>query len=61
MMLMASPLPKDVKGRAEKKCAKASNIEVLDPGTVWKAEGRTLVLVKDKVTGLTLWLEVPEN
>jgi len=56
---MAIPLTEELKRRAEKRCADYKHLELYDPSTVLTAEGRTLVLVKDKPTGLPVWLELP--
>ena len=55
---MPTPLPDDIKKRAEKKCRDYSNIEVVDPGTMIRADGKMLVLVLDKITHSPLWLEI---
>jgi len=55
---VATPLPDDLKKRAQEKCRNYLNIEVLDPGTVIEADGKVLVLVRDKITGNPLWLEI---
>lgn len=58
---MSNPLPEDIKKRAERKCREFyAYLEVLDPGTVIEAEGRVLVLVRDRATHLPLWLEIQE-
>jgi hypothetical protein len=56
---MPTKLPEDVKQRAKAKCACCPNLEVEDPGSMFIAEDeRLLVMVRDKVTGLQLWVEV---
>jgi hypothetical protein len=57
---MAYPLSADIKQRAEKLCAGYENLELPDPGTLFEADGRIFVAVKERKTGLVLWLEVPK-
>lgn len=55
---MAHPLPPEIKKRAEEMCAKDENLEVLDPGTIYEIEGKILVAVQDRQTGILLWLDL---
>jgi len=56
---MASPIPEDIKKRAEELYGKDTHLELVDPGTVcYLPNGRKLVTYKDKITGMSIWLEV---
>ena len=56
---MADPLPEDIKKRAEQLYGAYKHLEVQDPGTIYPTpDGKTLVMFRDKITGLGLWLEV---
>jgi len=39
-------------------CARYENLEVLDPGTIYEIEGKILVAVQDRQTGILLWLDL---
>jgi hypothetical protein len=56
---MPTKLPEDIKKRAEAKCACRPSYEVQDPGTIIKStDGRVLVFVLDKETGMSFWVDV---
>lgn len=56
---MAYPLPDEIKQQAAALCGDG-NLEVLDPGTMYKTDdGRLLVAVRARTTKMMLWLEVP--
>jgi hypothetical protein len=56
---MAHPLPEDIRKRAEQLYGAYDHLEVQDPGTIYPIpDGKTLVMFRDKITGLLLWLSV---
>jgi hypothetical protein len=57
---MSYALPESAKKRAEEMC-RDTNLEVLDPGTMLRTDdGRWLVAVRDRVTGMGLWIDATD-
>ena len=58
---MARQLSEEIRKRATEGLRGLDYLQLCDPGTCFRAEGRTLVSVQDKATSRILWLEVSDT